>query len=46
MIPLMFVLLGFDEKALEILRAKKSGNYIVIQMDPNYEATDMVRQKM
>jgi hypothetical protein len=28
------------------LRAKKSGNYIVIQMDPNYEATDMVRQKM
>eukprot|EP01116_Phalansterium_solitarium_P022143 TRINITY_DN71_c0_g1_i2.p2 TRINITY_DN71_c0_g1~~TRINITY_DN71_c0_g1_i2.p2 ORF type:complete len:591 (+),score=243.89 TRINITY_DN71_c0_g1_i2:251-2023(+) len=32
---------GFDEKALEILRQKKNGAYIVIKADPNYEAPDV-----
>ncbi|MBR4630269.1 MAG: phosphoribosylaminoimidazolecarboxamide formyltransferase [Treponema sp.] len=27
---------GYSEKALEILKAKKNGNYCVIQIDPNY----------
>ncbi|KLU70976.1 MAG: hypothetical protein RHS_3085 [Robinsoniella sp. RHS] len=27
---------SYSEKALEILKAKKGGNYVVIQMDPNY----------
>ncbi|PRP84548.1 putative bifunctional purine biosynthesis protein PURH [Planoprotostelium fungivorum] len=29
---------GFEEKALEVLKAKKGGKYIVIQVDPNYNA--------
>jgi phosphoribosylaminoimidazolecarboxamide formyltransferase/IMP cyclohydrolase len=29
---------GFDEKALDILKQKKSGNYLIIQADPNYVA--------
>jgi len=29
---------GFEEKALEVLKAKKGGKYIVIQVDPNYQA--------
>jgi len=32
---------GFDEKALEILKQKKSGNYLIIQADPNYVAPEM-----
>jgi len=32
---------GFDGKALEILKAKKGGAYIVIQIDPNYDSNDM-----
>ena len=33
---------GYSAKALEILKAKKNGNYCVIQIDPNYvpEATE------
>lgn len=27
---------SYSEKALEILKAKKGGNYVVIQMDPDY----------
>ena len=29
---------GYTEEALEILKAKKNGNYCVIQIDPDYEA--------
>ena len=29
---------GYTPEALEILKAKKNGNYCVIQIDPNYEA--------
>jgi phosphoribosylaminoimidazolecarboxamide formyltransferase/IMP cyclohydrolase len=29
---------GYTEEALEILKAKKNGNYCVIQIDPEYEA--------
>lgn len=32
---------GFDEKALEILKQKKGGKYIVIQANPNYQAPEM-----
>ena len=28
---------GYTQEALEILKAKKNGNYCVIQIDPNYE---------
>ncbi|MBR3810916.1 MAG: phosphoribosylaminoimidazolecarboxamide formyltransferase, partial [Agathobacter sp.] len=28
---------GYTEEALEILKAKKNGNYCVIQIDPDYE---------
>jgi phosphoribosylaminoimidazolecarboxamide formyltransferase/IMP cyclohydrolase len=28
---------GYDPEALEILKAKKNGNYCVIQIDPDYE---------
>ena len=28
---------GYEPEALEILRAKKKGNYAVIEIDPNYE---------
>ena len=28
---------GYDPEALEILKAKKKGNYAVIEIDPNYE---------
>jgi len=31
---------GFDVKAIEILKQKKNGGYILIQIDPNYEAPD------
>lgn len=32
---------GYDEKALEILKKKKGGNYCVLQMDPEYEPSAM-----
>ena len=31
---------GYDEKALEILKKKKKGNYNIIQIDPNYDFKD------
>jgi len=31
---------GFDPKAIEILKQKKSGGYILIQVDPKYEVPD------
>jgi len=32
---------GFDEKAFEILKQKKNGNYIMIQANPQYVPPDM-----
>jgi len=32
---------GFDEKALDILKQKKGGKYIVIQIDPKYKPTEI-----
>jgi len=32
---------GFKPEALEILKAKKGGKFIVLQADPNYEAPEM-----
>ena len=32
---------SYSEKALEILKTKKKGNYLVIQMDPSYEAPEL-----
>lgn len=31
---------GFEPEALEILKKKKGGKYLVLQMDPEYEAAD------
>ncbi|GHO69455.1 5-aminoimidazole-4-carboxamide ribonucleotide transformylase [Ktedonobacter sp. SOSP1-52] len=32
---------GFEPEALEILRKKRKGSYIVLQIDPNYEPGEM-----
>ena len=32
---------GFSEKALEILKGKKQGAYIILQADPNYNAPEI-----
>lgn len=32
---------GFEPEALEILRKKRKGSYIVLQIDPNYEPEEM-----
>lgn len=35
---------GYTEKALEILKQKKKGNYCVIQIDPDYEPAPIERK--
>lgn len=37
---------GFSPEALEILKAKKGGNYCVIQIDPNYVPADLERKQV
>ncbi|HUV05026.1 MAG TPA: phosphoribosylaminoimidazolecarboxamide formyltransferase [Armatimonadota bacterium] len=37
---------GYDEDALGILRAKRGGKYLVLQMDPNYEPPEMDRREV
>ena len=37
---------GFTPEALEILKAKKNGNYCVIQIDPDYEARPIERKEV
>ena len=37
---------GYTDEALEILKAKKNGNYCVIQIDPNYEAKPIERKEV
>lgn len=32
---------GYEERALEILRKKKGGKYVVIEIDPDYEPEDL-----
>lgn len=32
---------GYEPEALEILKAKKGGNYLVLQIDPGYEPPEM-----
>ena len=32
---------GYDAEALEILRSKKKGGYLILQMDADYEPTDI-----
>ena len=35
---------GYTDEALEILKAKKKGNYCVIEIDPSYEPTPVERK--
>lgn len=35
---------GYTDEALEILKAKKKGNYCVIEIDPSYEPTPIERK--
>lgn len=37
---------GFEPEALEILKAKKNGNYNVIQIDPDYEPDPLERKQV
>lgn len=37
---------GYTEEALEILKAKKNGNYNVIQIDPSYEPEKIERKQV
>ena len=37
---------GYTEEALEILRAKKKGNYAVIQIDPKYVPEEIERKQV
>lgn len=37
---------SYSEKALEILKAKKNGNYLVIQIDPNYVPADLEKKQV
>jgi len=32
---------SYDSEALEILKSKKKGGYLILQMDPNYEPVDI-----
>ncbi len=37
---------GFTDEALEILKAKKGGNYNVIQIDPNYRPAELEQKQV
>ena len=37
---------GFSEKALEILKSKKNGNYNVIQIDPSYVPEELEKKQV
>ena len=37
---------GYDDDALEILKAKKAGGYCVIQIDPNYVPPELERKQV
>ncbi len=35
---------GYEPEALELLKAKKKGNYLVLQINPNYDPPEMERR--
>ena len=37
---------GYTEEALEILKQKKKGNYLILQIDPAYEAPEMEEKQV
>ena len=37
---------AFSEEALEILKSKKNGNYVVIQIDPDYRPAELERKQV
>ena len=37
---------SYSEKALEILKAKKNGNYLVIQIDPSYQPAELEKKQV
>jgi AICAR transformylase/IMP cyclohydrolase PurH len=37
---------GYDPDALEILRAKKGGNYLVLEIDPDFEPPDVEQRTL
>ena len=37
---------AFSEEALEILRSKKNGHYVVIQIDPDYRPAELERKQV
>ena len=37
---------GYEPEALEILKAKKNGNYNVIQIDPDYVPEELERKQV
>ncbi len=37
---------GYEPEALEILRKKQKGRYIILQIDPNYEAPEIERRQV
>ncbi len=37
---------SYTEKALEILKGKKKGNYLVMQMDPSYEPAELEQKEV
>ena len=37
---------GYDEDALEILKAKKKGNYCILQMDPDYKPAQLEHKQV
>lgn len=37
---------GYDDDALEILKAKKKGGYCVLQIDPNYVPADLEKKQV
>jgi phosphoribosylaminoimidazolecarboxamide formyltransferase/IMP cyclohydrolase len=37
---------AYSEEALEILRSKKNGNYVVIQIDPDYRPAELERKQV
>jgi AICAR transformylase/IMP cyclohydrolase PurH len=37
---------SYSEKALEILKKKKKGNYLVLQMDPDYEPAELEQKEV
>ena len=36
---------SFDDNALEILKKKKNGNYLIIKADPNYKSPEIEKRE-